>query len=495
MKEAALHPGASPPAAAESPRVAVIGGGISGLAAAHRLCELAPRLHLTLFEASDRLGGVLETIHRDGFLIEKSADNFITSFPWGVDLCRRVGLGDQLLSTSDEHRQAFVVSRGKLRKIPDGFLIMAPTRLWPVIASPILSPLGKLRLALEKFVRPRAEGGDESLASFARRRMGREAYERLVQPLVGGIYTADPERLSVLATMPRFVEMERQHGSLLAAALKNRRAQAAKSADSGARYSMFVAPREGMSSLVDAVAARLPRGAVRFGSRVERIAQRADGRWSVLSAMSNARQTAVEEIYDAVIVAAPSPQAVKLLENIDASLAADLSGIDRAGAAVVALAYDRAQIAHRLDGFGFVVPLVERLNILSGSFSSVKYSGRAPEGKVLCRVFLGGACQRELLDRDDATLRRIAHEELARLLGIAGAPILSEVVRWANAMPQYHVGHVDRVARIEAAVAKHRGLALAGNAYRGVGVPQCIHSGEQAAERTLAHLFAESASG
>lgn len=473
----------------------MIGGGISGLAAAHRIGELAPRVQLTLFEATSRLGGVLETIHRDGFLIEKSADNFITSFPWAVDLCRRVGLGDQLVSTSDEHRQAFVVSRGKLRKIPDGFLIMAPTRLWPVVASPILSPLGKLRLALEKFVRPRSDDGDESLASFARRRMGREAYERLVQPLVGGIYTADPERLSVLATMPRFVEMERQHGSLLAAALKNRREQAAKSADSGARYSMFVAPRDGMSSLVDAIAARLPRGAVRFESAVERIAPRDDGRWSVLSALSNARRSAVEETFDAVIVAAPARHAARLLEGIDATLATELSGIEHAGAAVIALAYDRAQIAHPLDGFGFVVPLVERLHILSGSFSSVKYPGRAPEGKVLCRAFLGGACQRELLDHDDATLRRIAHEELARLLGIAGTPILSEVVRWSNTMPQYHVGHVERVARIEAAAAKHRGLALAGNAYRGVGVPQCIQSGEQAAERTLAQLCAGSTSG
>jgi oxygen-dependent protoporphyrinogen oxidase len=486
----AQQPGATDSLSAARPRVAIVGGGISGLAAAHRIAELAPQVQIALFDSAKRLGGVLETVHRDGYLIEQSADNFITSHPWAVDLCRRVGLGEQLLSTNSAHRQAFVVSRGRLCKIPDGFLVMAPTRLWPVVTTPILSPLGKLRLAMEKFVKPRADTSDESLASFARRRMGREAYERLVQPLVGGIYTADPERLSVRATMPRFVEMERQHGSLLAGALKNRREQADESDDSGARYSMFVAPREGMSSLVDAIAARLPRGTARLETRVERIARRDDGRWNVLSTMTNVRQTAVEEVFDAVILAAPAQHAAKLLDAVDAHLTAELAAIEYAGAAVVVLAYDRAQIAHRLDGFGFVVPLVEKLKILSASFSSVKYAGRAPDGKVLVRVFIGGACQRELLDHDDATLRTIAHEELAKLLGIAGTPVLSTVTRWNNAMPQYHLGHVDRVTRIEAAVARQPGLALAGNAYHGVGIPQCIHSGEQAAERTLARLVA-----
>jgi oxygen-dependent protoporphyrinogen oxidase len=488
VTEVARHSEAEKTVPQERPRVAIVGGGIAGLAAAHRLAELAPQVQLSLFEAGNRLGGVLETVHRDGFLIETSADNFITSFPWAVDLCRRVGLGEQLLSTSSEHRQAFVVARGKLRKIPDGFLIMAPTRLWPIVTTPILSPLGKVRLAMEKFVRRREDASDESLASFARRRMGKEAYERLVQPLVGGIYTADPERLSVQATMPRFVEMERQHGSLLAGALKNRDAENAPG-DSGARYSMFVAPREGMSSLVDAIAARLPRGAARLATRVERIARREDGRWSVLSTETGVRQTAVEEVFDAVIVATPAHHAAKLLESIDTSLASELSGIECAGAAIVALAYDRSQITHPLDGFGFVVPLVEKMKILSGSFSSIKYPGRAPAGKVLVRVFIGGACQREMLDQDDDSLRHVAHEELAKLLGIAGTPTLATITRWSNAMPQYHVGHVERVARIDESAAKYNGLSLAGNAYRGVGIPQCIHSGEQAAERTLAHLL------
>jgi oxygen-dependent protoporphyrinogen oxidase len=227
---------------------------------------------------------------------------------------------------------------------------------------------------------------------------------------------------------------------------------------------------------------------VRLETRVERIARRDDGRWSVLTARATDPQSAVEELFDAAIVAAPAGHAAKMLEPLDANLAADLAAIEHSSAAVVALAYDRSQIAHPLDGFGFVVPLVEKMRILSGSFSSVKYAGRAPDEKVLVRVFLGGACQRELLDLDDAALRQIAHEELAKLIGIAGTPLLATVTRWNAAMPQYHVGHLDRVARIDAAVARFNGLALAGNAFRGVGVPQCVHSGEQAAERVLAYL-------
>ncbi|HEV2969495.1 MAG TPA: protoporphyrinogen oxidase [Pirellulales bacterium] len=206
-------------------RIAVIGGGIAGLAAAHRLLELDPSVRVTLFEASGRLGGSLHTVSRDGFLIEQGADSFITNVPWGVDLCRRIGLADELIGTNPEGRRAFVVRRGRLRPVPDGFMLMAPSRIWPVLTTPILSPLGKLRLAWEFFIPRRSGDGDESLASFVRRRLGREAFERLVQPLVAGIYTADPEKLSLAGTVPRFQEMERQHGGLIRAAMRGKSAQ------------------------------------------------------------------------------------------------------------------------------------------------------------------------------------------------------------------------------------------------------------------------------
>ncbi len=236
---------------ARQKRVAVIGGGISGLATAHRLTELDPSVSVALLEQADRVGGVLQTKRQDGFMFEWGADNFITNVPWAVDLCRRIGFEDQLVETDEQHRGAFVVRKGKLHRIPQGFIIMAPSRVWPVVSTPILSPWGKLRMAGEFFVPRRKEEGDESLASFVIRRFGQQTYDRLVQPLIGGIYTGDPSRLSLQATMPRFREMEKGHGSLIRAVMRQAKKQPkADRNSSGGRYSMFVAPRDGISSLV-----------------------------------------------------------------------------------------------------------------------------------------------------------------------------------------------------------------------------------------------------
>jgi oxygen-dependent protoporphyrinogen oxidase len=464
-------------------RVVVVGGGISGLAAAHRLTELDPALDVTLLEAGPRTGGVIHTIHRDGLLVEQSADNFITSVPWAVDLCRRVGLADALVPTAGERRSALVVHRGQLVRVPAGFMLLAPARLWPLVTTPLLSPWGKLRLLAEYFVPRRSSAGDESLASFARRRLGREAFERIVQPLVGGIYTADPEKLSLHATLPRFVDMERRYGSLIRGALATR-TDADQGHESGARYGLFVAPREGLSSLVDAIAARLPPGCVRLNSPVERIAAAGDGTWTVT--IGGAERSVMA--CDALIVAAGAPQAAVLLRELDPMLAVELARIEYAGTSIVWLVYRRDQIAHPLDGFGFVVPAVEKRRILAGSFASVKFPGRAPEGMVLVRVFIGGACQRDLADLPDDELRKITTEELRDLLGTSGEPQLAGVVRWPRSMPQYHVGHAALVSAIERRISHWPTLALAGNAYHGVGIPNCIHSGETAAERIAVQL-------
>lgn len=501
-------------------RVAIIGGGISGLAAAHRLTEIAPHLDVTLFEASARLGGVLETVHREGFLIERSADGFITNLPWGIDLARRVGLEPHLLQTTAGKRQAFVVHEGQLCKIPAGFTVLAPSRLGPILTTPLLSLRGKLRLWAERIVPRRASAGsslvDESLANFARRRLGREAYERLAQPLVGGIYTADPEKLSLAATMPRFLQMERDHGSLWRGARAEQSAassastaspesgttsntanadaiilhdQTQPSTDSGARYSMFVAPREGMSALIDAVRARLPHSVVRLNSAINAI-ERTASAWRLTIAGAYGGAATIES-FDDLIIATPAHQAAKLLKPVDPSLSADLAAIEHASIAVVSLAYDRDQIKHPLDGFGYVTPLIAKRSVLSGSFASVKYSGRAPDGKVLIRAFIGGACQAELLQHSDTDLRHLAHDDVAHLLGVAGPPSLALVNRWSDAMPQYHLGHLERVARIEAQAAALSNLAICGNAYRGVGIPQCIRSGERAAEQIQSRQHVE----
>lgn len=463
-------------------RVAVIGGGITGLAAAHRLIELAPQTRLTLFESGDRLGGVLQTERRDGYLIEHSADNFITNVPWGTDLCRRVGLADELLHTREAQRRAFVVRNGRLLPVPVGFHLLSPSRVWPLVRSPLLSWPGKLRVLCEPFIRRRRDNSDESLASFARRRLGREAFERLVQPLVAGIYTADAEQLSMAAALPRFVEMERQSGSLIRAARRERFRQGNNSDYSGARYGLFVAPREGMSSLVAAIARRLPEGRVRCGSRVTQISPSGRG-WQIIVGGETSE-------FDAVVVAVPAFAAANLLAGVAPELAEHLQGIVYAGSAVVVLGYDRKQIARTFEGFGFVVPSVERRQILAASYSSVKFEGRAPDDRVLIRVFLGGAERPEQLELEDARLIDLATKELSALLCINGNPELVRVVRWPGSMPQYHVGHVELVNRIEQLAANWPTLALAGNAYHGVGVPNCIHSGEQAAEQVLAYLAA-----
>jgi protoporphyrinogen/coproporphyrinogen III oxidase len=473
--------------------VVVIGGGITGLAAAHRLVELDPAREVMLFEAGHRLGGVIETLHHDEYLVERSADNFITNVPWAVDLCRRIGIAEQLIPTSGQRRSALVVRHGRLEHVPEGFMLLAPGRAWPILKTPILSPLGKLRLFAERLLPRRKEQGDESLAEFARRRLGRETFERIVQPLVGGIYTANPEKLSLQATLPRFLEMERRWGSLTRGARQARIAKGGARADgngeSGARYGLFVAPRDGLSSLVQAIARKLPPHTIRLGCRVERLVPRGEDGWTMALADGPG---AID--CDAVIVAAPASAAAQILSSVEAGLAENLARIEYAGTAVVSLAMRRDQISHPLDGFGFVVPAIENRRILAASFASIKFAGRAPADTVLVRAFIGGACQGELLDLDDEALRRIASEELRALLGIRGECTLRDIARWPRSMPQYHLGHLSLVESIEQAAARWPGLALAGSAYRGVGIPHCIHSGEMAADKTHAELARRSTS-
>lgn len=464
-------------------RIAVVGGGISGLAAAHRIRELDASLDVVVLESSDRLGGVLATEQVDGFQMELGPDSMLAQLPWGVDLCRRIGFSEQLIGTNREHSQTWIVRSSRLIPLPEGLAIMAPRRIWPTVRSPILSVRGKLRLACERFIPRRSGRSDESLADFASRRVGREAFERLVQPLVSGIYMADPKRLSMQAAMPRFVAMEKQHGSLIKAArlaARNVPTKPASDKPSDIPTSMFVAPRDGMGSLVSAVADRLPPESIRLRSRVTQLSQQPEGSWR----LSITGESGVKaEDFDGLILATPSNCSARLIRDVNETLANELTGIEHSGCVVVTLAFDRAEIAHPLNGYGFVVPQVEPRDIIACTFSSVKYANRAPDGQVLLRVFLGGATRPDLMELDDEAVLHVVSRELNELIGVQSQPKLTRIVRWPNVMPQYHVGHLDRVDRIEAAIAKLDGLELAGNSYRGVGIPHCIHAGEQAAER------------
>ncbi len=464
----------------------MVGGGISGLAAAHRLVELDPACRVSLFDPAGRLGGVLSTVHENGFQVEQSADNFITTFPWGLALCRRLGLEGELMQTTPEYRRTFVVRRGKLRKLPDGFLMMAPTRMWPMAVTPILSPWGKLRAAMEYFIPPRRDEADESMAAFVRRRLGREVFERLVEPLVSAVYAADMERLSVEATLSRFREMEREHGSLIRAMRRAMKSQR-HARESGARYSMFVTLRRGLSSLVDALAARLPEGTVRLNTEVRRMERAGDG-WRLEPAAPGQAEPPAPETFDAVILAAPSHVSAELLRPIDPQAAGDLAAVEHSGTAIVTLGFDREEVGHPLDGMGAVVPAIEHSPILAVSFSSQKYAHRAPDGKVLLRAFVGGARRHELAEMPEREVVPLVLEHLRPLLRIAASaePCYLNTAHWPRTMPQYHVGHRERIGRVLARVATLRNLELAGNVLEGVGIPNCIHTGESAAERVLA---------
>ncbi|MEX2169527.1 MAG: protoporphyrinogen oxidase [Pirellulales bacterium] len=461
-------------------RVAIVGAGISGLAAANRLIELAPAVQATVFEAAPRVGGIIETVARDGFLIERSADSFITQIPAALRLCERLEIADQLVPTEATRRRALVVRDGKLLPIPEGFVVMAPTKWRPILRSPVLSWRGKLRLACEPFIPKHKGGGDESVASFARRRLGRECFERLVQPLLSGIYTADPEKLSLAATMPQFIEQEQKHGSLWRASRRVRTDESAT--ESGARYSKFVAPRGGMGSLISALAAKLPAGSCRVNSPVERVTRTSGGEWEL-----QLRGGEVHH-FDGVIFASPAPHVAEAVQGVDARLAEQLSDIEYAGASVVCLGFRADQISRPVDAFGFVVPAIEKRRIIAGSFASAKFPGRAPQGHVLVRVFLGGALQPRMNALSDQELVEVATDELRQLIGLKGEAESVEIARWPASMPQYHLGHLERVSQIEARVAQLPGLALAGNAYRGVGIPQCVQSGEAAAEGMVKYL-------
>ncbi|MBI3786320.1 MAG: protoporphyrinogen oxidase [Deltaproteobacteria bacterium] len=470
----------------ESAHIVVVGGGIAGLAAAHRLVELGREqqkpVRLTLLEAGRRLGGSIGTEQVNGFVIEAGPDSFISEKPWALKLCERIGFTDRLVRTKDGNRRTYVVHDGRLHALPDGFLLLAPTQFLPLLTTRLFTWPGKLRMGLDLLLPRGQKKSDESLRSFVTRRLGREALERVAQPLVGGIYTADPDDLSLAATMPRFLEMERTSRSIIWSMWSaQRRVPAAGRATSGARWSLFVSAADGMQSLVDALALRLPQGAVQLNRSLVGL-QRDGARWRLGLADGETIDA------DAVVLATPAHQTARCVETVDASLSEELRGIPYASSATVSLAYRNDQIPRPLDGFGFVVPLIEARSIVACTYSSMKYPGRAPDGHVLMRAFVGGALQSEMFDQDDATMAASVRRELNELLGITAEPVLSRIHRHRGAMPQYRVGHLDRMSRIDRILTGHPGFALAGNAYRGVGIPDCIHTGEMAAEAVWARF-------
>jgi oxygen-dependent protoporphyrinogen oxidase len=466
-------------------RIAVVGGGIAGLAAAHRATELAREknlpLEIVLFEARPRLGGAIATERVDGFLVEAGPDSLISAKPWGVKLCERLGLGPRLISTNPSRQNVLVVRDGGLVPLPEGFLLMAPTRLWPMLSTPLFSWPGKFRMAAEYFTTRGAVTEDESLASFVVRRFGREALDRVVQPLIGGIYAADPEKLSLAATMPRFIEMERASGSVMKAMLREQRGRA-RSSESGARWSLFLSLAGGMQELVDALASRLPEGSVRVGKAIAALSSGASGRAWTLRSDGDTIEA------DSVILATPAYTSAALLNSLAPDIAAALARIPYSSTATLSLAYRKSDIPREFRGFGLIAPAIEKRKLLACTFSSIKYTGRAPDDCLLMRAFIGGALQPGLFDQDDAALEASVRGEIKELLEITADPLFTRLHRHPRAMPQYPVGHLQSLRRIEERVNVLPPLRLAGNAYYGVGIADCVHSGEKAAEEVVAAL-------
>ncbi|MDO4558378.1 MAG: protoporphyrinogen oxidase [Planctomycetia bacterium] len=518
-------------------RIAVIGSGISGLSAAHRILRLngsrreEEKFQCTVFESSSRVGGVISTRCEEGFLVEESSDNFITTTPWAVQLCDELGLRETLTGTSPSYRRTFVVRKGRLRPLPDGFLMMAPTRIWPMALTPILSPFGKLRAAMEFFLPRRRDTSDESVRAFATRRLGREVFERLIEPLVSGVYAADMDRLSVDATLPQFREMEQRYGSLIRAmranmAKRRREEREARrcgmegsersgentvgTGDTGARYSLFMTPRNGLESMTQAIRLRLesaPEATIRLNTGVDRIEWEPGNRASenprseecpapenraFVRNVSAERESdgkyrvfltdGTSEIFDGVILATPSHQTASIVRELDPLLSSEIAGIVHSGTTVLTVAFREDQVRNPPRGAGAVVPSIERLPILAISFSNRKYPFRAPTGTILLRIFAGGARHEHFFSLEDSVLRRTLLDALRPLLSIEGDPIYGTMARWPRTMPQYHLGHRELVASIRARVSAHPALAIAGNFLDGVGIPHCVRTGWLAAE-------------
>ena len=461
--------------------IVVVGGGIAGLATVLEVERLAPSAQVTLVDSGPRLGGVLASEQISGFTIETSADMFTVEPSPALDLVRRLGREDQLLTTTPTADRAYVATAGGIQPLPRGFSLMLPADVDAVLASPILSAAGKQRFLQEQQLPPRDCSVDESLESFAVGRFGREVFERLIQPLAGGIYTADPKTLSMRATMQRFIDMEQQFGSLIAAGKAKAKKEFVSAEASGARYGLFRAPKGGMGCLVDWMVDAVERADLRTNQTVTSIKKNGAG-WRVATV-----EGAVDA--DAVVVATGAAVAGRLLGKLDATLAASLKAITAASSAIVVLALDQKQFQSPLgkdfSGYGIICPNVLGRQAIACSFSSNKFSNRAPDGKVIVRCFIGGALQADLVDWPDAELLAIAMAELRQWLGLEGEAEWSKVYRWRNCMPQYTLGHLERVLQIEQCVSQQVGLELAGNSYRGVGVPACIESGTQAARRLL----------
>jgi oxygen-dependent protoporphyrinogen oxidase len=467
-------------------RTAIIGGGIAGLAAAYELEKAraaGAAVEYTLFESRDRLGGSLATEIVNGAVLERGPDSFLTEKAAGIELCRELGLAGELVSSNDAERKTYILVKNRLVPMPDGLMFLVPTKLIPTAMTRLFSLKTKLRMGMELLHPPRPSGEeDEAVADLVERHFGAEAVDRLADPLLSGIYGGDATQLSARTVLPRLVEMESEFGSLTRGMLAGHAKMNGASNGNGngrpAPRSIFTTLRNGLQQLVDALQARLNPDWVRVATPVSALQKVANG-WTVEAG-------GVKESYDSVIVSSPAWAAGVLLSQVDETLGQDLGAIPYSSSITVNLLYDEAALGKLPDGFGFLVPASEGRAMLACTFVHRKFLGRTPQGKAVLRAFLGGMKNEALLAEPDEVLVATVRRELKEILGIEAEPEHTQVSRWRRAMAQYAVGHQVRAKRVAEHVAALPGLKLAGNAYDGIGIPDCIRLGRLAAKELIA---------
>ncbi|HLB92342.1 MAG TPA: protoporphyrinogen oxidase [Terriglobales bacterium] len=462
-------------------RIAIIGGGISGLSAAYTLEEKRQSgtpVQYALFESSPRLGGVLLTDRVDGCLIEAGPDSFLTEKPWAADLCRKVGLGDQLVGSNDADRKTYILVKGKLVELPDGLMFMVATKIMPTLRSPLFSVRTKLRMAAEWFHLPHKTAEDETVAQMVERHYGPEMVELLADPLLSGVYGGEASQLSARAVLPRFTDMESKHGSLGRAVLSASKKMGAVATTPP--RPVFTSLKNGMQQMVNALVANLDARSLLTSAPVQSLIPQNNG-WTVCAGYQT-------DHFDAIIIATPAQAAASVLASADDDLSRELGEIRYSSSVTVTLGYDEKVRASLPPGFGFLVPRGAGHRMLAATFVHNKFSYRAPANRALIRCFLGGTRDEEILQASEEEILRIVRGELRQIISLNAEPLFARVYKWKSAMAQYVVGHLERLQRIEVLRQKLHGLALAGNGYGGIGVPDCVRSGAEAAGKILAEM-------
>lgn len=476
-----------------SRRIAIIGGGISGLTAAYILARARSRgapVDEFLIEAGDRLGGVIRTERVEGFLVEGGPDSFIAEKPEAAELCEELGLGDQLIGSNDQERKTYILHGGRLVPLPDGLMFLVPTSIWPVVTSSLLSVKSKVGIVAEWFSSPSSSehNADESVAHFVGRHFGKEMLDNIVEPLLAGVYGGDAATLSVASVLPRFRDMERKHGSLVRGALELKKQRNKSMRAAGVMRprreakSLFMTLKNGLGDLIRALAERVEPSRLCFGKRVVAIGPSGLDRNAAYRI--HCEQGSLYDA-DAVILAMPAHECAKVLSSLDSELADNLRSIPYSSALTVALGFDAGIAGSLPAGFGFLVPRKEHRRLLACTFMHKKFSGRAPEGKALLRCFLRGSHDPGVLNLVDTEILSIVRQELRSILKIEAEPLFYRVFRWPAAMAQYTVGHSEKIELITRQIQKHPQLYLAGNAYLGIGLSDCIRTGKQAADQIL----------